>query len=82
MKLVKISIVALSMGLFWLLVVVTLQKQLQLPDSAATVAPAVEETPAPAVTTDSTAVAPATTDSTVAPAATPARSCSLIVVRL
>ncbi|GAA4451292.1 hypothetical protein GCM10023092_08700 [Rurimicrobium arvi] len=72
MKLVKISIVALSMGLFLASCGGNSSEATPATDSAATVAPAVEETPAPAVTTDSTAVAPATTDSTVAPAATPA----------
>lgn len=67
MKLVKISIVALSMGLF---LASCGGNSTETAPAADTTTPAVEEVaPAAPATTDSAAAAPATTDTTAAPAA-------------
>ena len=69
MKLVKISIVALSMGLFLASCGGNSTETAPAADTTATT-PAVEEVaPAAPATTDSAAAAPATTDTTAAPAA-------------
>lgn len=72
MKLVKISIVALSMGLFFASCGGNTETAAPATDSAATVAPAPEAAPAPA-TDSATTPAADTTKAAAAPAAAPAK---------
>jgi hypothetical protein len=71
MKLVKISIVALSMGLFFASCGGNTETAAPATDSAATVAPAPEAAPAPA--TDSAATPADTTKAAAAPEAAPVK---------
>ena len=72
MKLVKISIVALSMGLFFASCGGNTETAAPATDSAATVAPAPEAAPAPAMDSAATPAAD-TIKVTAAPAAAPAK---------
>lgn len=73
MKLVKISIVALSMGLFFASCGGNTETAAPATDSAATVAPAPEAAPAPVDSAAAATPAADTTKAAAAPAAAPAK---------